>query len=823
MFALNPKNSVLKNFRLLITFLFFLSTFSSQAQLDFSQTEYDFGILNNWSDKPAIFEFVNTSGEKLAILKVERSPEVHINYPTNYILKNQKGKIFVYYEALDLGNFHENIFIYTSASMNPIKLVVKGKTNSFLSCPGGALNKEATNLVFEQNGLVIDGENSKAIQKAKLTLINSKNKEFKTKTSKDGSFKEKLDIGLYLIIVEAEGYQTLEHEEYLNINTGELVFKLFKGNQIAQNETDKEPQQNELMHAKPTAFFQSGIIVDSETAKPIDDATIKLTNKKTRLPYYFKTYQDGKFRKLLRAGDYDIEVTADGYKPYGRKFELYKDKPGLSIQLIKEAVFTENTEEKEVEIKEKTVKNKEREEEKEEEKITKKENENKKAVVLNYMQHGEILDSKTMKPIAGAIISLTNLETNIKYYYKTFGDGKFKKDIKPGIYKIDISKKNYKDLSKTLELKKGTTKLKILLEPLKKSKEKLDFAQILTIVDKETMEPIKGAYVKLYNRETKTAYDYRTMNDGKFKKKIKPGIYEITIKAEGYKDLLMTKSFSEELGDLNLTLEKEEASVVVLIEEEDVKEEEIIEEEKKIIKEKEEIKSQADDYTFEKTEEKKEEIITAEVNDIENKLEDIETEGTGLLPVTKYAANNIVFLIDVSSSMKKAHKIENLKNSIKHLTKILRDIDLITLISYDTEPHILVSSIPADQKDTLLNAISNLKAFGFTYGLKGLNKAYDIAQSNFIVGGNNQVIIATDGEFNSPDYSEIQLVRMILDNSQDGIILSVIGFGKERKAIRRMKTMAGLGKGNFLHITNDAKAKSILIEEIKLNSKIENK
>jgi hypothetical protein len=101
--------------------------FSLFAQVKFDKTDFNYGILENWSRQPAEFYFTNTSTEKLAILRIDASGDVHARYPANYILPEQESRITVYYEPLKTGNFREEIKVWTNLSNMPFTLTIRGK------------------------------------------------------------------------------------------------------------------------------------------------------------------------------------------------------------------------------------------------------------------------------------------------------------------------------------------------------------------------------------------------------------------------------------------------------------------------------------------------------------------------------------------------------------------------------------------------------------------------------------------------------------------------------------------------------------------------
>lgn len=201
---------------------------------------------------------------------------------------------------------------------------------------------------------------------------------------------------------------------------------------------------------------------------------------------------------------------------------------------------------------------------------------------------------------------------------------------------------------------------------------------------------------------------------------------------------------------------------------------------------------------------------------------DEETERSGEktayehLPADRYAPNNVVFLVDVSLSMGKEHKLDLLKASMKDLLGILRDIDRIGLVSYSTDPEVLVASVPADQKHRIGNAIEKMEAGGKTAGKAGIREAYRQARRNYINEGNNQVIIATDGAFNNDPEG---VIRMVERNADNGIGISVLGIRNEEWTEPSMKKIARRGQGSYIHLRDSSEAGDRLVQEIKKRSR----
>lgn len=191
---------------------------------------------------------------------------------------------------------------------------------------------------------------------------------------------------------------------------------------------------------------------------------------------------------------------------------------------------------------------------------------------------------------------------------------------------------------------------------------------------------------------------------------------------------------------------------------------------------------------------------------------------------TSYTANNIVFLVDISSSMAKENRMDLLKQSIKSLIPKLRDIDRVAIIAYNQKTDLVLESIEGTQKTTINNAIDKLEPFGLTYGVNGIQQAYEILEFYYRGDGNNQIILATDGLFSEVNQTmtERELFKLVRQKAnQDNIKLSVVGFGKEDEGDNLMNKLASNGKGKFIKIKNPWEAETVLIEEIEMRSRVD--
>lgn len=177
-------------------------------------------------------------------------------------------------------------------------------------------------------------------------------------------------------------------------------------------------------------------------------------------------------------------------------------------------------------------------------------------------------------------------------------------------------------------------------------------------------------------------------------------------------------------------------------------------------------------------------------------------------------ASNLVFLLDVSGSMDEPDKLPLLQDSFAELTKHLRKKDRISIVTYASEDTIVLEGARGDQRDQIKEAIDSLEAGGGTYGSRGIETAYELAEENFIEGGNNRVILATDGDLNIGMTSEEELEELISEKKESGIFLSVLGFGTGNIKDNKMEILADKGNGNYAYIDCMQEAKKVLSEEM---------
>ena len=183
------------------------------------------------------------------------------------------------------------------------------------------------------------------------------------------------------------------------------------------------------------------------------------------------------------------------------------------------------------------------------------------------------------------------------------------------------------------------------------------------------------------------------------------------------------------------------------------------------------------------------------------------------IDLTKAPPSNIVFLIDTSGSMDEPNKMPLLKASFKLLLDNLRPEDRIAIVVYASQTGIALPSTPAKEKEKISKVIDDLVASGSTAGGAGLQTAYEVAEKNFLPKGNNRIILATDGDFNVGISSRDELQRLVEEKRNNGIYISVLGYGMGNYRDDMAETIANKGNGNYAYIDNLTEAKKVLVNE----------
>lgn len=440
-------------------------------------------------------------------------------------------------------------------------------------------------------------------------------------------------------------------------------------------------------------------------------------------------------------------------------------------------------------------------------------------IYLLNVRHGReiktLINSKMIKPDSTLII---------RFKYNPAETGKFK--IKIPVYLsnsfdpfIFTLKGNIKEIDNSMGLDCPRFGSQI-------PKQRLNFKFTATILDKKTNEPIQNAGITFINRGTVTNIE-KTNKNGIVKETIPIGLYYFVIDAEEYIGTEFPKYINRQNDSILVYLDKPE---LIVINNEPI----IIEKEVPVIEEENEpiiiVINEKPQDTLPKIIEKEKPILVLKQDSIPKIIELIKDlpvqsvkidtipepkEDLADFPELKYKPNNLVFLLDISSSMKKEGKLDLLKASMIEMVSVLREVDKITIITYSTFAKVVLKTTTGNNKEQIIEIIQNIKGEGMTAGVSGMKLAYRHAKKNFINDGNNQIIMATDGNFNR---GNTKIDRLVIKNREKGILISVMGIKNKPEHANDMREISSLGGGTYLFIDNYKVSKEILIREIKRNS-----
>jgi len=180
----------------------------------------------------------------------------------------------------------------------------------------------------------------------------------------------------------------------------------------------------------------------------------------------------------------------------------------------------------------------------------------------------------------------------------------------------------------------------------------------------------------------------------------------------------------------------------------------------------------------------------------------------------KRGASNLVFLLDVSGSMEPAERLPLVKQAMRLLVEKLTENDRVAIVVYAGASGVALPSTNGAHKEEILSALENLKAGGSTNGAEGIELAYKIAADNFIKGGVNRVILATDGDFNVGVTSQGELIRLIEEKAKSGVFLSVLGVGTDNLKDSTMQKLADKGNGNHSYLDSLDEARKVLVQQM---------
>jgi len=177
-------------------------------------------------------------------------------------------------------------------------------------------------------------------------------------------------------------------------------------------------------------------------------------------------------------------------------------------------------------------------------------------------------------------------------------------------------------------------------------------------------------------------------------------------------------------------------------------------------------------------------------------------------------ASNLVFLLDVSGSMNSPNKLPLLQKALGMLVQNLDQRDRVAIVVYAGASGLVLPSTSCESEEAIVQAIEQLSAGGSTNGGAGIELAYKVAAENFIDGGINRVILATDGDFNVGTTDQGSLVRMIEEKASNDIFLTVLGFGMGNYQDSTLEKLADKGNGNYAYIDTALEARKVLVEQM---------
>ncbi|QOI96453.1 MAG: von Willebrand factor type A domain-containing protein [Flammeovirgaceae bacterium] len=222
------------------------------------------------------------------------------------------------------------------------------------------------------------------------------------------------------------------------------------------------------------------------------------------------------------------------------------------------------------------------------------------------------------------------------------------------------------------------------------------------------------------------------------------------------------------------------------------------------------------DYDYEQPKNEHPFNIITEISDApwnrKHKLVHIGLQGKRI-PTENLPPSNLVFLIDVSGSMDEPNKLPLLKSSFKMLVNELREQDHVAIVVYAGAAGLVLEPTSGADKKKIIDALDRLEAGGSTAGGAGLRLAYATAREYFKKGGNNRVILATDGDFNVGESSNAAMERLIEEEKKSGVYLTVLGFGMGNYKDSKMETLSNKGNGNYAYIDTITEAKKVLVNE----------
>ncbi|MEP1304860.1 MAG: von Willebrand factor type A domain-containing protein [Balneola sp.] len=401
---------------------------------------------------------------------------------------------------------------------------------------------------------------------------------------------------------------------------------------------------------------------------------------------------------------------------------------------------------------------------------------------------GNVIDADTQQPIIGATIVLK--EQSINETSDT--DGNFEFFVKPGNYMLEIKYIGFKKLSKQVNVpKSGLSNLVVSLEPdVFTLEEQIVLSDAIQNKQVGIQVQIRGSsginaisYPSPRNLNTE---EYAEISENTFKWATKTPLSTFSIDVDGASYSNVRRMIMD--GRLPV---KDAVRVEEMI--------------------------NYFNYDYEVPNREHPFSVTTEVGSApwnpDHQLVQIGIRGEKI-DAENLPPSNLVFLLDASGSMNSHNKLPLLKKGFKLLTNQLREEDYVSIVVYAGSSGLVLPPTSGADKETILEALNKLQAGGSTAGAAGIKQAYQVAKENFREDGNNRVILATDGDFNVGLSSNTELIELIEKKRDEGIFLSVLGFGSGNLKDSKMEKIANNGNGNYYYIDNLLEAKKVLVSEM---------
>jgi Ca-activated chloride channel family protein len=185
---------------------------------------------------------------------------------------------------------------------------------------------------------------------------------------------------------------------------------------------------------------------------------------------------------------------------------------------------------------------------------------------------------------------------------------------------------------------------------------------------------------------------------------------------------------------------------------------------------------------------------------------------TRAIETDKVPPCNLVFLVDVSGSMSSAEKLPLFRQAIDLLIAQLRPQDHVAIVTYAAGVATPLPSARGDEHARIREAVQALRSGGSTNGAGGIQRAYELARAHRVAGV-NRVLLATDGDFNVGIRSPDELEAFIAAQKDDGVFLTVLGFGTGNLKDDRLERLANRGNGVYAYVDDLAEARRVLVEQ----------